>query len=234
MSASFDTKYIRFPQVSSLNNNIISFWKADETNGTNLDDAVSTNDFTTNSVTWSNGMVFNANTDYANIAHTNALSNLGSAFSISFWVTLNTLPSVAGYDYSFWTQNHNADPWYYIRIFSSRFNDYIYFGLTTTGGSGNCTAATAFSAGVQYHVVVTHDGANQHIYRNATEISDDTAITGTVLNGLLETTIGNLNSWGGNQGINGTMRNIGLWSKALSQTEVTELYNSGTPKNYPF
>jgi len=92
-------------------------------------------------------------------------------------------------------------------------------------------AATAtLSTGTWYHIVCTYDGTNLKIYRNA--VNDNTG-TGTPN----YTSAGNWNIGRGGD-YNGfysdcEVDEIGIWSRTLSASEVTELYNASNGLSYP-
>jgi hypothetical protein len=46
--------------------------------------------------------------------------------------------------------------------------------------------------------------------------------------------IGNYNNYDSNWGFDGMIDEIGVWSRALTSGEVTQLYNSGAGLQYPF
>ncbi len=93
-------------------------------------------------------------------------------------------------------------------------------------GGSTLTSATILTSRVWNHVIITHDGTTAKIYLNgnttpvasvATAVSYGTVPTNNYT-GILDGSV---------QGLVGALVGLGYWSKALSTTEVTSLYNSG-------
>jgi hypothetical protein len=90
----------------------------------------------------------------------------------------------------------------------------------------------ALSATTWYHVVFTQSGTTKSIYVNAGTPTTATATyTGAQTGEVMW--IG-VDHGGASNFFDGTMDEIGFWGKALSDDEVTALYNSGNGVSYPF
>lgn len=90
------------------------------------------------------------------------------------------------------------------------------------------TNTTSWTSGTWYHAVVTVNSSGvAKIYINGT---DDTASGGTSQTSGLQFAsyfnIGNSDYYNANY-FNGSIDEVGIWSKALSTTEISDLYNSG-------
>jgi hypothetical protein len=142
----------------------------------------------------------------------------GSAGSVSFWIKLdnhipasfeNALMNINGFDF----MTHY--PWTTNRILIS-----ILRGNRIDIGTGIIEDRT-----VWHMLTVTTDlTANEYkVYQNATEIYSGTA-------GPLTNPIGNemqILRGGTNRGLRGMIDELGFWNRALTPTEITDLYNSG-------
>lgn len=89
---------------------------------------------------------------------------------------------------------------------------------------------TTLTVGTWYHIAVTYDGTNGQVYINGSSVAGPTAVSG---NG---TSCGSDGSQiGAGQGGTGTFDGmadeVGVWSRALSSTEISQLYNSGACLN---
>jgi hypothetical protein len=90
---------------------------------------------------------------------------------------------------------------------------------------------TAVVAGVWQHVVVTYSGASNinggRAYRNAVigDTPASAALVGSMVN-VAEFVVGARNT---NFPFSGNIDEVSVWNKALTLTEITELYNSGQP-----
>jgi hypothetical protein len=88
----------------------------------------------------------------------------------------------------------------------------------------------SYCDGTFHHAVGTADGSTIRIYIDGSFKQANSADLGEV--SLIDMAIG---SWGGGLAQSGTqIDEVGVWNRALSQTEVTSLYNAGAGKTYPF
>ena len=105
----------------------------------------------------------------------------------------------------------------------------IRFIVFNSGG----TAAQSYintsdwSTGNWYNVIGTYDGSNIKIYLNAV-LKDTVALTGTVRNATQSFRIG---VYGSASYFDGNIDEVSIWNTALSQSAVTEIYNSGAPND---
>ena len=98
--------------------------------------------------------------------------------------------------------------------------------LKTSGIANTVINIPALQVGVFYNMCITGDGTTVSIY-----INGSLAGTGTDIANITLDTIANTKSPTTN-GVNGNMSNVAIWNNTvLSQSEVTEIYNSGVPSN---
>ena len=110
--------------------------------------------------------------------------------------------------------------------------EFEYDGTTLTanryrnGNSDNNASETiALSTGVWYHIVMTYDGTTLRLYRNnVAKGTNNTSGTGTALTAKF---VVFKNPTADVRYFSGLVDEIGVWSKALSTTEISDLYNSG-------
>jgi hypothetical protein len=168
---------------------------------------------------------------------------LGIDYSISTWVYLPDVTSGQWIVGSFDGSGSGYGYGWGMYVGGSRIYQYEYYG------SGNNNVNTTITANAWNHVVVTRvaplkNGTNNgtiKIYINGTLASTTTPTNNqTIRLSQLPalTTIG-CQRWGaGNP--NAYMKNgskidaLSVWDKTLTATEVTELYNSGNGKQYPY
>jgi len=89
-----------------------------------------------------------------------------------------------------------------------------------------------------YHVVLVYNATSQtgDIYINGVEASYSTYQVGSG-SSTIDGTTGNKYiglRQGGTNFFDGTIDEVSIWSRALSSSEVTELYNSGSGSQYPY
>ena len=85
--------------TSTLLTGLISYWKFDETTGTNLNDEVGTSDGTSTAAPTASGKIGYcqefSDTDYISVPITNLIP-LSDKFSVSMWYKMTTLPTDLG------------------------------------------------------------------------------------------------------------------------------------------
>jgi len=155
-------------------------------------------------------------------------------FTISSYVYFNTL-SVTKYIFDK-LGGGSGDDGYSIFVLS---NGAVSATKTTTNGSG--TGTTSFktntgiiTAGNWYHITVTNDGTSSstgwNIYIDAvasTRASGGSSCVASI-NNSLPFYWGSRGSTSSANILDGNVCQLSIWDKELSQTEVTELYNSGS------
>lgn len=230
---------------STLNTGIVSYWKLEELTSTRVDE-LGTNNLTSTGAGLINGtgMVGNAaQFDGTNFLHKadNASLTFGTAMSVSFGLyqlSVANNKGVAGQ----W--NYGVDGVWQIQT-TNGGADLIMWTLATptdAGGNDGHTTTASMANTTFYHWVFVYDGTQTgdsnrlKAYLNGSNIA--LSFTGTIPATLLDgTTDLNVGSFEGLPRVLSTgdrVDELALWSRALSAGEVTELYNSGTPKQYPF
>lgn len=215
-------------------NGLISYWRMDETSGTNVIDAVGSNNLINNGA----GITTGKNNNCLNISANDYLSGTSSnqfdfsktdSFSISLWCYgLNTTGSrtfvskvsgvvgVSRTGYEFWV---NAGRLYFY-LFNEGVNTLVSYG---TNPQFNTSVTT------WRHCVCTYNGSNNStglvMYYQGNTFSTYRANSNlTTINNSSNIVLGNNY---GNAYLNGKMDEVGIWNRVLSQSEVTSLYNSG-------
>ena len=223
----------------ALTDNLRAYWNLDESSGNAADS--SGNGYTltnTNTVGYAaalinNGADFGTSNTNKRLVTTNDLGIDGGNISISGWIKLRTEISDGGF-WSFLEQRGAATDVNY-RI------DYMRSGSTYTLGANRArngvsdhyvTTTGALGTSNWHHVVLTYDGTLR-FYVNGSSVgtplvtsgngsgavNDGFAIAATA-NGFLHASI--------------YADEVGVWSRALTADEVTELYNGGIGLTYPF
>lgn len=92
---------------------------------------------------------------------------------------------------------------------------------------------TTIGTSTKYFCVVTYDGATLKLYLNGASDATNVSYAGALTPGTGSVAIGELGDLN-TQYTSGTIDEVGWWSRALSSTEITQLYNSGSGRQYPF
>lgn len=213
-----------FARASTLWNNLVAYYTGDNTpndskgiyNGTLLNGAT----YGTGKI--NNGFSFDGVNDYISVS-----PSLGASFtspsnshSYSFWAYPNVLSENK-------TIINNGNAGMGTIVAFGGANIYIFYA----GVGGLYNAGGGFSINTWYHIVITYSGGIFKMYKNGSLFSTSSVITWTDGGGTSNTYIGSYLNGSGLY--NGTIDELGAWSRALTATEVTELYNSGTGKQYP-
>jgi hypothetical protein len=173
---------------------------------------------------------FNGSNAYVTLSDNSLSHTTTGDFSISLWVKFATMssPSTGGQQYPISYMSSTTNGWYILN--GSTFR--IANGTTNVNLN-----ASAMTAGVWRHIVITRKyGTRTRFYVDG-ELSSSNTSTINPSSGNFFPTIGayrSSSSTFGGQCTNGTQLDaLSTWSKELTQSEITELYNSGNGKQYP-
>lgn len=218
----------------ALTDNIVSYYKMEG----NSNDAAGTNNGTDTSVTYGNsfgkigqGASFGGAASYTTVADaasldfTGALSLCGwinpQSFTVVNYLAVKTLSGT-------WSSGNGAQ--WYARIDTSTA---VEMGVNI-GGVIKAFAPTvsAMSTGTWYFLCGTYDGTTMTLYLNGASVGTSTAASGAMSTGAFSLYLGN-NNLSGEFNAH-YVDELGIWSRALSSTEISQLYNSGAGLQYPF
>lgn len=216
-------------------NDLQGYWRFEENTGTSIADS-SGNSRTatlTNGPTFSTdtplvnkySILFDGSNDYLDIGSMSALAS-ASSFSVSFWFKNNGNSS--GNAFGGWgssshnnigcNPNYSANTFYFVVRAGSAVGALAVSSLTTYAPSNTWN-----------HFVCTFDGGDRKIFINGTQRASDTGVAPSTTSssagdnvaiGLRETYYAK-----------GRIDEVALYSSALSQSEVTDIYNSGKPND---
>jgi len=177
-----------------------------------------------------NAFAFNGTNAYVGLPN-NSL-NFSSDFTISFWYYSPTYSSSA----AIITSLNLSSIYYGWQIYMNNAEltlDY-YNGTTSIFHIGS---GINFSPNTWYNCVITRkNSTGNKIYVNGTLAFSDSITTNVVNTSTMYCNIGvaNLNNTLINYSKNGSLIDeLNIWTKQLTPTEITTLYNSGTGKFYP-
>jgi hypothetical protein len=175
-----------------------------------------------------NAFQFNGTTSYVSLPNSANQFNFTGDFSVSCWFKTNT---VSGNQMIFSNLAYNGGNrrGYYIVLAGNTIGCWLtnhpqYQEFYTSG---------VISTGTWYHLSVTRESGVVKIYLNGTLLATDTnAITlGNYVTVL--TSIGAYtNGVSTTSHFNGQIDALNIWQKSLTQSEITELYNSGNGAQY--
>ena len=219
----------------SLLTGIVSYWTLDETTGNAIDVAGGLNNGIPTNVT--QHITGKINTAYG-VNGTSSYIDMGNKANLS----LTTSGSVSAWIYP-------TDVTHMGLIVSkgnpgSDLNGYnlgflyntLYWELAsgTTRIQGSYALAGHIVNNTLYLVTLTWDGSNVILYLNGVAVSAPVTQTVTPVSNVYPFRIGARGDNLGRSLFQGKIDEVGVWSRALSASEVTSLYSTGTGNQYPF
>lgn len=226
----------------ALTDNLVSYWKLDETSG-NASDSVGSNTLTNNNtVAYNTGKINNgadggsSNTDKCLTRDGNtpvgiSYSQFATAWTLSLWVKETTQGAnkvFAGMQVrSGSTQRRN--------LFLNSNSGVLR--VNVFDGSGNTyNTSQTFNTDTWYHVILTYGGSTIKVYVNNSEVLSQartfSAQTDTQAGGF--GLLCDRQNGGSFNHFSGLVDEVGLWSRVITSNEVSELYNGGEGLSYPF
>jgi len=141
-------------------------------------------------------------------------------FTVSYWFNTNSLTAF---------QEHFSTRAQSTGGFNNDFSIGTYLNVLFYYDGGAFVGSTSFSPSTWYNIVTTNQSGTLTFYINGS------------VEGTLPATLPYLNPFvslgaaqDGTELYNGQLDEIGVWNRALSPTEVSELYNGGMGIAYPF
>jgi hypothetical protein len=231
-------------EESTLLTGLSGYWKLDETSGTTAIDATGTQNGTALGTVGVAGKIGYANSMDASgegirIPHNDSVIPSGTAFSVSMWVWLDSIPStVTGLEgYYLFKQENTASPWEPHNIQIKSYDDLVFSSSTnTTATAYSVKSSGVLSDSTWHHIVFINRGDGQPLllYIDGADVSTTAGtFAGTLFEGAGYTYFGNAYI-GAPNFVRGKIDECGIWLKALSSGEIASLYNSGNGRTYPF
>lgn len=229
----------------ALSDNLITYWKFDEASG-NAADSVASNTLTNNNTTaYAAGKINNgadleqSSSQSFSIADNGTLSVTGN-LSFSLWFQPESQPAVDGLHVlvSKWKASGNQKSY----SFFYRDNSGTKKLGMKISGDGSTEEISDVNQTLNnasfYHLVAVYTAATHklELYVNGTNVLTDTG--GFAATSLFDSNasffVGYDDGAGGlaSTYVDGLIDELGVWSKALTSAEVTELYNAGAGLPY--
>lgn len=234
----FNVFFYEVPQAHALTltDSLVSYWTLDETSGTRVD-TPGANDLTdNNTVLYGTGVISNGgdfeSTQSENLSIADA-SQSGldlTVLSINAWVKFESYSS--GVQYMIASKWVHAVQNQYMFFVESGVLDFHVANACANYDYTGVTSAFVPTPGTWYMVTVTYSGSVATLY------IDGSQVTQTTPSEAIKNCTGvfRIGSYGATAGgfFDGLIDEVGIWSRAITSTEVTSLYNSGAGFAYPF
>lgn len=224
----------------ALIDNIVSYWKFDESSGDAADSHGSNTLVNNGSTPYVTGKINNGADLEASSSQVFALgdgSQSGLDFvgnlSISMWVNPESITGAHGLVTKFRDTNGT-------KSYRFSFDTTDMFLTISDNGTAetNVIWSNPLTTGSWQHLVLTYTAATGEatLYHNGTAISTQTGLATSIFNSSSAFRIGSRSSSTdtAQQFFDGIIDEVGVWSKVLTSGEVTQLYNSGNGFTYPF
>lgn len=230
----------------ALTDNLVSYWKLDETSGTRSDSHGSNNLTDNNTVTYTaSGKINNAgtftaaNSEYLSITDASQTGlDITTDLTISAWMYITSAPT-SGNEYTLVSKLSGSSSSYGLRYFNNggtlQLAAFMYDSSAPTTNI-NYNKNVTLSTSTWNHIVYTFKSSTStaEFYVNGSSIGTVTdASANDINNSTAKFTIGAAFE-GANRFMNGNLDEIGIWSRVITSGEVTSLYNSGSGFAYPF
>jgi hypothetical protein len=222
------------PAVNTLLNDIVAYWKLDETSGTRFDSTANSNDLSDNNTVGSTaGKIGNAASFIAanseELTSTSTGLDVGSSdFSVAFWFKLPTTPNAL---FSQIIGRRTTTLGWYLDLRSGTEPRLVL----RNGSTASVDAGVNYNDDTWHFAVLTFDrDGDMSIYIDdmATAKGNTSIIGITGIDTPFFTIGGRVDSASGN--INGDVDEVGIWQRLLTAAERSDLWNSGSGLTYPF
>jgi len=217
---------------------LVAWWDLNETSGSLASDAHGSNDGTVTGATINvAGKIdkcysFDGSADSVDVGSWFDLSN--DDFSISLWVNINSITTNKYAAMGFSQSGNVGEPYWLFMHRADKGGWTLQSDVGLNALATWPTISTGASAGTWDHLVLVRNrtAGSLSIWRNGTEYKDSSFNpTFDADHDLGTLHIGNWYS-GGNLSFAGKIDEVGIFSKALTADEVSDLYNSGAGITY--
>jgi hypothetical protein len=224
------------PVSTVLTDGLMSYYKLDGNNT----DAVGNSTSTDTSITYSvaNGKIIQGagfNGSSSNITSPSAALAFTGTISVSCWVNPTALPSTGNIiDILARTTNSAGFYGWDLRLRDDAGAQQLEWALTNTSSINTfVTINTTLPTSTWSHLVGTYDGTTARLYLNGIQIGSTTGSWNGL--GTNNFYIGAVNyNAGVTRFFNGDIDEVGIWSRPLTASEITTIYNNGIGLQYPF
>lgn len=230
-------------QIDPLNKGIVGYWKLDDGSGTSAADASGNANTGTlvSSPTWGAGKIggavtFNGTSQYVDMGSAGSGTSLAITgnLTLSAWIKRAAVPEV-DQDRVILERNDSTGSieTYYFEVGGGHglADGYLSSGFDKGGGQyqGVNTASAVITDKNWHHVVAVRSGSIITMYVDGVSVVSGST-TGTPVTGTAHVIIGSSNiSYNNTRKWNGSLDDVRIYNRALSQDEVAKLYQSTAP-----
>lgn len=235
------TTLFLLPQFAfaALTTNLVAYWKFDESSGNAADATGNGHTFTnTGTVVYAAGILNNAQFPNGSAQYMNIANGSMGALKITGDMTVMAWVKITSFDFVNTVLFESGSPNASSRAWSAVLRSNLTIFAMSSDGSNefDTNKATTINTGTWYQLIWVYTAATGHVdfYSNASNYGTGTGY----FNSIFSPTTAGLNTGAdldnSTSYLHGGMDESAIWSRALSSSEITQLYNSGTPLAYPF
>lgn len=223
--------------------NLSAYWKMDESSGNIADSSGNSNTGTNvNTTAFATGKINNgadlenASSNYFSVADSASTSITGD-LTCNLWFKPE---SDIGDNQGLLVKRDNTTTNISYVVYITTGLNQVHFVNSTDGTNTNSTdvnvAITALNTGTFYMIslVYTASSGQIEVFINGVSVGTASSAKTSIFNGTAPLRIGSLTDAGGTTYTDGILDEVGLWARALSSTEISQLYNGGAGLAYPF
>lgn len=227
---------LAYPLAVTVANSLVSYYKLDG----NSSDSIGGNNGTDTAISYStaNGKLIQGagmNGTTSNITSASSAFAFNGNITVSAWVNPSAIPTTGNFMSLIARFTNTAGQFGYdLRLECPSGVNTVNFNIVTAGSVNVvCSVAKTLTLGTWYHLMGINDGTNSYLYINGALAATTVGINdGIATNNLYFGAI-NYNA-GITRYFSGAIDEIGIWRRALTASEVTQIYNNGVGLQYPF
>jgi hypothetical protein len=163
----------------------------------------------------------------------NTLTNGYAELSVSTWVKYNNNLATSNQYHPIVARQGSPGNSFILqnmRSGASSNGGELYFSVNTPNGNFSAFSGVVPSQNVWYNIIGTYDGSNVKIYIDGV-LKGTLSASGNINTNFTITYLGDAGYGGYSQILNGNLDEVSIYSRGLTQSEVTSIYNSGIPSN---
>jgi hypothetical protein len=231
------------PSSLSSYSSLVSWWRFEGSGTTAIDSGSGSNDGTLiNGVTRSTDVppnpfvntlstYFDGVDDRVQMNHT--LTNGYAELSVSTWVKYNNNLATSNWYHPIVARQGSLGNSFVLqnmRSGASSNGGELYFGVNTPNGNFNAFSGVVPSQNVWYNIVGTYDGSNVKIYIDGV-LKGTLSASGNINTNNTILYLGDSGYGGYSQILNGNLDEVSIYSRGLTQSEVTDIFGQGVPSD---
>ncbi len=227
-----DNVYDDWKIIPRLKLGLVAYYSLDETSGTVIDATGNGNNGTNNGATAGvlgkvgNAYGFNGSNNYISLVNANVITNNMLNATVSVWVNTNSL-NTRRYILASGNGFNSYDETLQIFFWDNNTLNISFFrngGVDLGGVSYN---SSNMNTGEWYHIVSVLSNNSIKLYLNGVKVGSTVRLSSDPVSSSTNMmAIGRFGTYNGYY-FDGSLDEVGIWNRALSQEEISRLYNSG-------